>query len=101
MKPVLELVPNAKYSLRLVEADLCKPETWPNAVCCCTYMFHVASPFIIGGADEAKLIHTPVEGTTNVLQACADAGGIKHVVVTSSCAPPPKITSTLKKIGQN
>jgi nucleoside-diphosphate-sugar epimerase len=27
-----------------------------------------------------------VEGTTNVLQACADAGGVKRVVVTSSCA---------------
>ena len=85
MKPLLELVPNAKYPLRLVEADLCKPETWPNAVRRCTYVFHVASPFVIGG-DEAELVRTAVEGTTNVLQACADAGGIKRVVVTSSCA---------------
>ncbi|MCG8625715.1 MAG: hypothetical protein MJE68_27415, partial [Proteobacteria bacterium] len=30
VKPLLELVPDAKYPLRLVEADLCKPETWPN-----------------------------------------------------------------------
>ena len=85
MKPLLELVPNAKYPLRLVEADLCKPETWPSAVHRCTYVLHVASPFVIGG-DEAELIRTAVEGTTNILQACADAGGIKRVVVTSSCA---------------
>ena len=85
MKPLLELVPNAKYPLRLVEADLCKPETWPSAVHRCTYVLHVASPFVIGG-NEAELIHTAVEGTVNVLQACADAGGIKRVVVTSSCA---------------
>ena len=65
----MKLVPDAKYPLRLVEADLCKPETWTNAVSRCTYVFHVASPFVIGG-DEAELIRTAVEGTTNVLQAC-------------------------------
>ena len=85
MKPLLELVPNAKYPLRLVEADLTKPETWPNAVHRCTYVFHVASPLSLG-ADEVEIVRTAVEGTTNVLQACADAGGIKRVVVTSSSA---------------
>ena len=85
MKPLLELVPNAKYPLRLVEADLCKPETWPNAVHRCTYVLHVASPLSLG-ANEDEVVRTAVEGTTNVLQACADAGGIKRVVVTSSCA---------------
>ena len=84
MKPLLDLVPDAKYPLRLVEADLCKPETWPNAVRRCTYVFHLASPFVIGG-NEAELVRTAVEGTTNVLQACADAGCVKRVVVTSSC----------------
>ena len=105
----MELVPNAKYPLRLVEADLLKPETWPNAVRHCTYVFHVASPLTFR-ADEDELVRTAVDGTTNVLQACADAGCIKRVVATNSCASISSgqletldvhpITSILKKIGQ-
>ena len=76
-----------KYPLRLVEADLTKPETWKKAVHRCTYVFHVASPFPAAGAtDEAVIVRTAVEGTTSVLQACADAGTVKRVVVTSSIA---------------
>lgn len=86
MKPLLNLVPGAKYPLRLVEADLSKPETWKKAVSRCTYVFHVASPFPAGKANEATIVRTAVEGTTNVLQACADAGTVKRVVVTSSIA---------------
>ena len=83
---MLELVPDAKYPLRLVEADLSKADSWPKAVSRCTYIYHVASPFIFNVADEATIIRTAVEGTTNVLQACADAGTVKRVVVTSSIA---------------
>ena len=86
MKPLLELVPNAKYPLRLVEADLSKPESWAKAVNRCTYVLHVASPLPLGVTDEDAIIRTAVEGTTNVLQACADAGTVKRVVVTSSVA---------------
>lgn len=46
----------------------------------------MASPFPAGATNEAVIVHTAVEGTTNVLQACADAGTIKRVVVTSSIA---------------
>ena len=84
MKPLLELVPDAKYPLRLVEADLCKPEAWPNAVHRCTYVLHVASPVALVTTDEATIVRTAVQGVTNVLQACAEAGSIKHVVMTSS-----------------
>ena len=86
MKPLLGLVPQAKYPLRLVEADLSKPETWTKAVKRCTYVFHVASPFPPGATNEAEIVKTAVEGTTTVLQACADAGTVKRVVVTSSLA---------------
>ena len=86
MKPLLELVPDAKYPLRLVEADLTKADSWVKAVARCTYVYHVASPFIFNVADEAEIVRTAVEGTTNVLQACADAGTVKRVVVTSSVA---------------
>ena len=67
-----------------MEADLTKPETWLKAVDRCAYVFHVASPLVLG-ADEASIVRTAVEGTTNVLQACANAGSIKRVVLTSSC----------------
>jgi len=86
VKPLLELVPDAKYPIRLVEADLSKPETWQKAVKRCTFVFHVASPFPAGATNEAVIVRTAVEGTTNVLQACTDAGTIKRVVVTSSIA---------------
>ena len=86
VKPLRELVPDAKYPLRLVEADLSNADSWAKAVSRCTYVFHVASPFILNVSDEAAIIRTAVEGTTNVLQACADAGTIKRVVVTSSIA---------------
>lgn len=38
-------------------------------------------------ADEMEVIGPAVEGTTNVLEACANTkGGVKRVVLTSSCA---------------
>ena len=86
MKPLRELVPDAKYPLRLVEADLSKADSWAKAVSRCMYVFHVASPFLLNISDEAAIIRTAVEGTTNVLQACANAGTVKRVVVTSSIA---------------
>ena len=86
MKALLDLVPDAKYPLRLVEADLSKADSWAKAVNRCTYVLHIASPFTINVTDEAAIIRTAVEGTINVLQASADAGTIKRVVVTSSAA---------------
>ena len=87
VKPLRELVPDATYPLRLIEADLQKPKTWTEAVEGCTYVFHVASPFPFKAPkNENELIQPAVDGTKNVLQACAEAGTVKRVVVTSSVA---------------
>lgn len=89
VKPLKDLSPeNAKYPIELVEADLTKKETWPDAVKDCTYVIHVASPFPLDSpVDEMEVIRPAVEGTTNVLEACANTkGGVKRVVLTSSCA---------------
>lgn len=57
-----------------------------RAVKDCTYVIHVASPFPAHNArDEMEVIGPAVEGTKNVLEACAKTkGGVKRVVLTSS-----------------
>ena len=59
-----------------------------RAVKDCTYVIHVASPFPAENPrDEMEVIGPAVEGTKNVLEACAKTkGGVKRVVLTSSCA---------------
>ena len=47
-------------------------------------MLHVASPVVLITTDEATIVRTAVQGVTNVLQACAEAGDVKRVVMTSS-----------------
>ncbi|KAL9965662.1 hypothetical protein ACROYT_G029499 [Oculina patagonica] len=89
VKPLKMLSPeNAKYPLELAEADLTKKESWVDAVKDCTYVIHVASPFpATNPRDEMEVIGPAVEGTKNVLEACAKTkGGVKRVVLTSSCA---------------
>ena len=58
--------------MTLVEADLLQPESWPAAVDGCTYVCHVASPFVFGVSDEDAdtLIKPAVDGTLNVLRPC-------------------------------
>ena len=79
-----------KYPLELVQADLSDRESWVEAVQGCTYVYHVASPFPGSSSDltpeqqQERIIKPAVDGTLNVLQACADVGGVKRVVVTSS-----------------
>ncbi|CAJ0571646.1 unnamed protein product, partial [Mesorhabditis spiculigera] len=68
--------------LDLVEADLRHPEDWPSAVRGCSYVLHVASPFPLGGNEET--IHTALEGTRNVLEACSRELSVRKVVLTSS-----------------
>ena len=86
VRPLRELVASPAIPLELVEADLLKEETWSSAVEGCQYVLHVASPFVIESPrDEMELIRPAVEGTRNVLKACADAG-VKRVVLTSSVA---------------
>ena len=84
--------PDAKYPLELMQADLSKKECWVEAVRGCTYIYHVASPFPGSDGDltleqqQERIIKPAVDGTLNVLQACAEVGGVKRVVVTSSMA---------------
>lgn len=85
----MDLVPDARYPLDLVEADLDKPETWMEAIKSCRYVFHLASPFPNPSGrqpSEEELIRPAVDGTLSVLKACAETGCVKRVVLTSSTA---------------
>lgn len=73
--------------LELVEADLESDQGWDRAVHDCRWVQHVASPFpAIAPADENDLVRPAVEGTLRVLRACARAGTVERVVLTSSVA---------------
>lgn len=74
-----------------------------SAVKDCTYVIHVASPFPAATPrDEMEVIGPAVDGTKNVLEACAKTkGGVKRVVLTSSCAAVYGMRSTQKRVDAN
>ena len=87
VKPLRDILPDPKYPLRLIEADLQNPKSWVEAVRRCTYVYHVASPFPSAAPKHPdELIKPAVEGTTSVLTACKKSGTVKRVVITSSIA---------------
>lgn len=84
-----DLAPGSTHKLELVEADLTKGEGWDAAVAGCTYVLHVASPFLLETPKdvEKELMKPAVEGTLHVLRAVAAASPQpKRVVLTSSMA---------------
>ena len=73
-----------KSNLEFCELNLMKDEGWKEAMAGCSFVLHVASPFIIKvPKDENELIKPAVEGTLRALKA-AKAAGVKRVVLTSS-----------------
>jgi len=70
--------------LSFVEADLLSDEGWDEAMEGCTYVMHVASPFVLAEPkDENELITPAVEGTRRVIEA-AQRAGVRRLVLTSS-----------------
>ncbi|WP_040778802.1 SDR family oxidoreductase [Nocardia pneumoniae] len=84
---LVELAERTGGELEFARADLDRDDGWAAAVNGCTDVMHVASPFpATPPDDERELIDTAVEGTLRVLRACAAAGGVRRVVLTSSIA---------------
>lgn len=55
-------------TLELLEADLLKEGDFDAAVAGCSYVFHVASPFLIDVPDaQSDLLDPALKGTINVL----------------------------------
>ncbi len=70
--------------LNFVEADLLSDNGWDEAMKGCTYVLHVASPFVlIEPKDENEMIAPAVQGTQRVI-AAAQKAGVKRLVLTSS-----------------
>jgi dihydroflavonol-4-reductase len=70
--------------LSFVEADLLSDTGWNDAVHGCTYVLHVASPFVLAEPkNELELITPAVEGTRRVI-AAAQRAGVRRLVLTSS-----------------
>ncbi|NDG83599.1 MAG: NAD-dependent epimerase/dehydratase family protein [Proteobacteria bacterium] len=70
--------------LTFAEADLLSDKGWDAALNGCTYVLHVASPFLMKEPeDENEMIAPAVEGTKHVILA-ARRNGVKRVVLTSS-----------------
>ncbi len=70
--------------LSFAEADLLSDAGWDAAMQGCTYVIHVASPFVLAEPkDENELIAPAVDGTRRVVGA-AQRAGVKRLVLTSS-----------------
>ncbi len=70
--------------LSFFEADLLSDKGWDAAMAGCTFVMHVASPFVLAEPkDENELIAPAVEGTKRVV-AAARRAGVKRLVLTSS-----------------
>jgi len=71
-------------NLSFSEADLLSDTGWADALKGCTYVLHVASPFLLAEPkDENELIAPAVKGTKQVI-AAAQLAGVKRLVLTSS-----------------
>jgi dihydroflavonol-4-reductase len=71
-------------NLSFSEADLLSDKGWSEAMKDCTYVLHVASPFLLEEPkDEDEMIAPAVEGTKRVM-AAAQMAGVKRLVLTSS-----------------
>ena len=70
--------------LSFAHADLLSDHGWDEAAQGCSFVMHVASPFVMAEPkNENELIAPAVEGTKRVI-AAAQRAGVKRLVLTSS-----------------
>uniref|UniRef100_A0A0D9X676 NAD-dependent epimerase/dehydratase domain-containing protein n=1 Tax=Leersia perrieri TaxID=77586 RepID=A0A0D9X676_9ORYZ len=77
----LRALPGAAERLTLVRAELLDKDSLAAAFAGCEGVFHTASPIT---DDPAQMVEPAVSGARNVINAAADAGSVRRVVMTSS-----------------
>ncbi len=83
----LKQLPGAAERLELVPGDLTKAGSFDTAIADCDYVIHAASPYLLESKNpQQEMVDPAVNGTLDVLQACANAASVKRVVLTSSLA---------------
>ena len=83
----LTSLPGASERFKLFVADLLEPNSFEEAMHGCKYVFHVASPYILGVGGkhaEEKLIRPAISGVEAVLGAASRTESVEVVVMTSS-----------------
>jgi dihydroflavonol-4-reductase len=69
--------------VQVLRGDILDPESLHSAIKGCGLVFHVAADYRLWARDPREIYRTNVDGTRNVLEACARAG-VERVVYTSS-----------------
>ncbi len=83
----LKQLPGADTGLELVQGDLTQPGSFDAAITGCDYVIHAASPYLLESKNpQQEMVDPAVNGTLDVLQACAKTPSVKRVVLTSSLA---------------
>jgi dihydroflavonol-4-reductase len=83
----LRALPGAAERLSLFQASLGLTGSFDEAVAGSECVVHTASPYVIDAPDpQLDLVDPAVNGTRNVLEACARARTVRRVVYTSSMA---------------
>src|SRR5260370_1401381 len=72
--------------VELAYGDVLEKSSLKDALQGVNRVFHAAAIFKTRLVDEALMLRTNVEGSRNMLEACAEAGSIERLVYTSSVA---------------
>ncbi|KAI8001435.1 Anthocyanidin reductase ((2S)-flavan-3-ol-forming) [Camellia lanceoleosa] len=74
-------------NLKIFRADLTDEQSFDAPIAGCDLVFDVATPVNFASEDpENDMIKPAIQGVLNVLKACAKAGTVKRVILTSSAA---------------